>query len=127
MMINSAMNSALYGMQTASAMFNSAASNIANLSSAGSSSSAIDPGSSSGSIDDAIDSLATDSYEGSIDPYGGDDPDEGPANDLAGDIVQLSNAQTLYDANAFVIRTSQQMTGSLLDMFDNENQEYAGG
>jgi len=38
--------------------------------------------------------------------------------DLASDVVSLRLGQTLYQANAAVIRVGDQLTGTLLDMFD---------
>lgn len=45
--------------------------------------------------------------------------DDGPEVDLAHEAVQLRIGQTLYSANAAVVRAGDEMLGTLLDMFDD--------
>jgi flagellar hook-associated protein FlgK len=42
-------------------------------------------------------------------------------DDLANQLVNLKQASLMYDANAMVIRTTDQMYGSLLNILDNQN------
>jgi flagellar hook protein FlgE len=44
---------------------------------------------------------------------------DGPEVDLAHEAVQLRIGQTLYSANAAVVRAGDEMLGTLLDMFDD--------
>jgi flagellar basal-body rod protein FlgC len=45
--------------------------------------------------------------------------------DLAGQSVDLMREKTLYTANAAVIKTADQMLGTLLDMFDQDHDGKA--
>jgi len=100
-----ALNIAASGLQAASAQLNAAANNIGNLNT---------PGYSAQSV-----SLAAA-------PGGGVDVDgtssSGGTVDLPKQLVNLKQAALMYDANGMVIRLTDQMYGSLLNILDDDGQ-----
>ncbi|MDP9174935.1 MAG: flagellar basal body protein [Planctomycetota bacterium] len=50
----------------------------------------------------------------------------GSGTDLATELTNLSQATLLYKANAAVLKTADQMFGSLLDIFDNQKNDSDG-
>ena len=99
--INGLFNTALSGLNAAGAVINTAASNIANMET---------PGYKAGRVE-----LASAADGEGVEVEGvTHDGDE----DIASDLVSLRLGQTLYRANAAVIRVGDQLTGTLLDMFD---------
>ncbi|HZZ43738.1 MAG TPA: hypothetical protein VFE58_12435 [Tepidisphaeraceae bacterium] len=97
-----AINTALNGMNTAAARYNSDANNINT--------------DESDNVSEAS-NVSTDTY---TPDNPDDDSDDGDQN-LATDVTNLHSDQFLYDANAAVIHTSSQMLGSLLNITDTEN------
>jgi flagellar hook protein FlgE len=51
---------------------------------------------------------------------------EGSNVDLAAQLVNVRQAQTLYAANAMVVRAADRMTGSLLDILDTHDHGHHG-
>jgi len=117
MMSSTALDSALSGMQAASAMLNVAASNIANLNTPGYKARQLVLADQPGTDQVSIGSITTDPAHGPSLSNGS----EGSNVDLTNQIVALSSAKNLYNANAAVIRAENQMTGSLLDVLANDN------
>lgn len=111
--MSSAMSISLSGMQAASAMLNVTANNIANLNTPGFNPSRADLVELSGG---GVGISGT-SFE--------DNP-QTAANtqtsnvDLPTEMVNLKLSQTLYDANAMVLKTADLMTGSLLNILDTD-------
>jgi flagellar hook protein FlgE len=108
---------ALSGMQSASAQMSIAASNLAHLNSPGYKAirQQLMPLPNGAGV--AIGPITTDPSAGALLSNGQ------PASnvDLANEIVEIAKARTLYDANAAVIRSTSQMTGTLLNMFDTDD------
>jgi flagellar hook protein FlgE len=100
-----ALNIAASGLQAASAQLNAAANNIANLSTPG---------------------YSAQSVELAAAPGGGVDVDgtfsSGGPVDLPKQLVNLRRAALMYDANGMVIRMTNQMYGSLLNILDDDGQ-----
>ncbi len=113
-----AMYIALSGMNAASAQMTMCASNIANLDTPGYRSLRTNLMSlpNYGGVD--VGNLTADPAQGGIDQYG----QQSSNVDLATEMVGMSLATHLYDANATVLRASSSMTGTLLDMFDNQTR-----
>jgi flagellar hook protein FlgE len=109
-------NIALSGMQAAQAQLNTTANNLANLDTPGYQAQQAD-------FVDISTGGAAQSGTTTSKTRGPNLPDgqEGANVDPATELVNLTRAKLLYSANAAVIRVGQQMTGSLLDMFDNED------
>lgn len=111
--MSSAMSISLSGMQAAGAMLNVTANNIANLSTPGFNPSRADLVELSGG---GV-AVSGTSFE--------DNPQTSPNTqssnvDLPTQLVNLKLGQTLYDANALVLKTADQMTGTLLNMLDTD-------
>jgi len=111
--MSSAMSISLSGMQAASAMLNVTANNIANLNTPGFNPSRADLVELSGG---GV-ALTGTSFE--------DNPQTAPNTqtsnvDLSTEMVNLKLGQTLYDANAMVLKTANQMTGTLLNILDTD-------
>jgi flagellar hook-associated protein FlgK len=103
--INGLFSTAFSGLNAAGAVINNAASNIANMET---------PDYKAGRVQLAS-APGGDGVEVAGVTHGGD---EDPASDL----VSLRLGQTLYQANAAVIRVGDQLTGTLLDMFDTHRR-----
>lgn len=111
--MSSAMSISLSGMQAASAMLNVTANNIANLNTPGFNPSRADLVELSGG---GVGVSGT-SFEDNPQTA----PDTQTSNvDLPTEMVNLKLSQTLYDANAMVLKTADQMTGTLLNIFDTD-------
>ena len=112
--INGLFSTALSGLKAADAIVNTAASNLANLDSAGYKSRranlAAAPG---GGV--AVQSVTADPSPGPVD----DEGREGSNVDPVREIVNLKLGKALYDANAAVVRVGVDLTGTLLDMLDD--------
>lgn len=107
------MSISLSGMQAASAMLNVTANNIANLNTPGFNPSRADLVELSGG---GVAVTGT-SFE--------DNPQTAPNTetsnvDLPTELVNLKLGQTLYDANAMVLKTADHMTGMLLNILDTD-------
>lgn len=111
--MSSATSISLSGMQAASAMLNVTANNIANLNTPGFNPSRADLVELSGG---GVSVAGT-----SFDDNPQTAPDTQTSNvDLPTETVNLKLSQTLYDANAMVLKTADQMTGTLLNIFDTD-------
>ena len=110
---------ALSGMQAAQTQLLVGADNLANLNTPGFKSSRVDladaPG---GGVEVA--GIEKDTTPGPLGPDG----QQGSNVDLASEMVGLSQARTLYAANAMVVRTADQMTGTLLDIMDSHRHAH---
>jgi flagellar basal-body rod protein FlgC len=105
---------ALSGMQAAQTQLLVGADNIANLNTPGFKSSRVDLAEGPGGGVQVAD-IQKDNTPGPLGPDG----EEGSNVDVASEMVGLSQARTLYTANAMVVRTADQMTGTLLDIMDS--------
>jgi flagellar basal body rod protein FlgG len=123
MIVTSAINSALSGMAAASAMFGDAAANIANLNSSGYRPQQPDLASLPDFGGAAMVSFGAYPSPYSNDSGGSDDGDQDSNGDLTDQVVQMCKASMLYDANAAVVRMSNQMTGTLLDITADDNDD----
>jgi len=94
------------GLAAAQAQLNVTANNIANLNTAGYKAQRVDLVANPG---------------GGVDVAGVSST--GKSVDLASEFVNLKQAALTYGANALVVKTSEQMYGSLLDILDNQNQD----
>jgi flagellar hook protein FlgE len=99
---------ALSGMQAAQQMLRTAANNIANLNT---------PGFQAKQVH--LQSAPTGGVEVSSISSSGND-------DLATQLINLRQAAFLYDANAMVIRAQERMTGSLLNVLDQDRNHQSG-
>jgi flagellar hook-associated protein FlgK len=113
--INSLFSTALSGLNAAGAMLNTGASNIANLESNGYKAARVNLAEARGGGVDVV-SITRDPSPGVIDENG----EEGSNVDLATEMVNLKRGATLYKANAAVVKVADEVTGTLLDMFDTE-------
>jgi flagellar hook protein FlgE len=95
---------ALSGMKAAQALMNTAANNISNSS---------DPNFK------AKETILSDVSGGGVQIAGSR---EIPTNDLATQLANLKQAAFLYKANAAVIRAAATITGSLLDIMDQDRE-----
>jgi flagellar basal-body rod protein FlgC len=106
------------GMNAAMTQLNVTANNIANLNTPGYQSQGVDLVSlSQGGV--GVGGITTDTTPGPVDPTGKEQSNV----DLASQSIDLMREKTLYDANAAVVRTGNQMLGSLLDMFDHDHDK----
>ena len=111
--MSSAMSISLSGMQAASAMLNVTANNIANLNTPGFNPSRADLVELSGG---GVAVTGT-SFENNPQTA----PNTQTSNvDLPTEMVNLKLGQTLYGANAMVLKTADQMTGTLLNILDTD-------
>src|SRR5665213_1568454 len=109
-------DNAVSGMQAAQAQLNVAARNVANLDTPKYKSSSVDL------VDVSGGGVAFGGY--SQDPSAGPslpDGHQGSNVDLATQLVNLSQAKNLYDANAMVIKVANQTTGTLLDIMSHSH------
>ena len=107
------------GLQAASAQLNASANNIANLQTPGYQAQGVDLVSlSTGGV--AVGGIDHDTTPGTIQPDGAHGSNVNPADEM----LHMTRAKLLYDANAAVIRVGQRMTGALLDMFDNDRRDH---
>lgn len=114
--LNSLFSTALSGINAAGAILNTAASNIANADSAGYKAARVNLASSrtGGGVD--VVSITRDPSPGGLDADG----QELSNVDLPTEIVNLKKGALLYKANAAVIRVGDELTGTLLDLLDND-------
>jgi flagellar hook protein FlgE len=113
--LNTLFSTALSGMNAAGAILNTAASNIANMDSAGYKTARVNlAGSRWGGVD--VVSITRDPTPGGTDENG----QELSNVDLPTEIVSLKTGALLYKANAAVIKVGDDLTGTLLDMFDHD-------
>ncbi|MGA3068123.1 MAG: flagellar basal body protein [Tepidisphaeraceae bacterium] len=111
--LNTALSTALSGMNAAQTLLSVTANNIANSNTPG-------------YTDESVDLTALPDGGVGVDgiyPSEGDINDDGDNGDLALQMSNLSNARNLYNANAAVVNITNQMYGSLLDMMDNEDDQ----
>ena len=112
--MSSTMSISLSGMQAASAMLNVTANNIANLNTPGFNPSRADLVELSGG---GVGVTGT-SFENN--PQTASSTQTSNV-DLPTEMVNLKLSQTLYDANAMVLKTADQMTGTLLNVLDTDH------
>ena len=103
----------LSGMLAAAAQANAAAANLANLNTPGYKAIGFQLTSLPNFSGVAVGPFASNPFIGPTNPSRQD----GSNVDLSGQIVDLDKASILYDANAEVLRSSNRMTGALLDIF----------
>jgi flagellar hook-associated protein FlgK len=115
--INGIFSTARSGLNAASAIINTAASNIANLDSSGYKARRVNLSSAPDNGGVQVDSITADPTAGVPDDQG----QELSNVDLPTEIVNLKLGAILYNANAAVVRVADQMTGTLLDMFDSDH------
>lgn len=107
---------ALSGMQAAQTLLNVTAQNVANSDTPGYQAQRVDlVDLSTGGV--AVGGISTDPTSA---PSQGDGT-QGSNVNLASEMINLTRAKLLYSASAAVLMVGQRMTGSLLDMFDNQN------
>src|SRR5580704_8389660 len=110
---------ALSGMQAAQTQLNVTAQNIANSDTPGYQSESVDlVDLSTGGV--GVGGISTDPTPGPPQPNG----TPGSNVDLGAEMINLTRAKLLYSANAAVLMVGERMTGALLDMFDNQDQQY---
>ena len=112
--LNALFSTALSGLHAAGAILNTAASNVANLDSAGYKAARVDLASSPDGRGVDVVSITRDPSPGPLD----EDGNELSNVDLASEMVNLKKGAILYQANAAVIKVGDQLTGTLLDLFD---------
>lgn len=111
MSLVSAMSTALTGMSSADAKLDATANNIANLDTPGYTPTQPDLVSLSDNAGVAV---------------AGYSPDSNGGPDLPTELVNLKQSATLYKANAQVVRASDQMLGTLLDVMDDDRHHDSG-
>jgi flagellar hook-associated protein FlgK len=102
-----ALNIAASGLQAATAQLNVAANNIANMNTPGYTAESVDLGALPSGGVQAGPVLST-----------------GQSLDLPRQWINLKQAALMYDANGIVIKTTDQMYGSLLNVLENQNDSY---
>ena len=111
--LTAALNTAASGLTAAATEVSVAAGNIANLNTPGYQSRQPDLVSlSSGGV--AVSGISTDTTPA---------PSNSSNVDLAHESLQLTRAKLLYSANAAVVRTTDQMLGTLLDTVNRANDD----
>lgn len=110
MSLVNAMGIALSGMNAAAAQMTMAASNVANMGSRGYKAGRVNLADRAGG-GVRVDSVTTDPSPGAIDDQG----QEGSNVDPAEEMVQMDLAKFSYAANAKVVKTVDDMMGTLLD------------
>ena len=118
--LNALFSTALSGMNAAGAIVNTAASNIANMDSAGYKAARVNLAESStgGGVD--VVSITRDPSPGPLDQDGQELSNVDPATEM----VNLKKGALLYKANAAVIKVGDELTGTLLDMFDHDEGRH---
>ena len=117
--LNALFSTALSGMNAAGAIVNTAASNIANMDSAGYKAARVNLAESqSGGVD--VVSITHDPSPGPVDDHGQELSNVDPATEM----VNLKKGALLYKANAAVIKVGDELTGTLLDMFDHDDHRH---
>ena len=111
----------LSGLTAADAQLNVTAKNIANLNTSGYKSERVDLVELSGGGVRAA-GISRDTSKGALDATGV----EGSNVDLAAQAVDLIREKSLYRANALVVKTADQLLGSLLDIFDHGQKSRRG-
>lgn len=114
------MTIAASGMKAAETRLTVAAGNIANADTPGYKAARVDTVEiSSGGVRTVI---TRDTSAGPTNPDGS----EGSNVDMAAEQVAMARSETLYAANATIVKAANQMLGSLLDMFDTEDPRRQG-
>jgi flagellar basal body rod protein FlgG len=117
--LNALFSTALSGMNAAGALLNTAASNIANMDTPGYKPARVNLAESqSGGVD--VVSITRDPSPGPIDPDGQEMSNVDPVTEM----VNLKKGALLYKANAAVIKVGDELTGTLLDMFDHDDDRH---
>jgi flagellar hook-associated protein FlgK len=114
---------ALSGMNAASAMLGTAAANIANVDTPGYQPRRVNLATGPDGTGVVVDSVTFDSTAASPVDAGGH---QSSGVDLATELVNVDRAKFLYDANAMVVRTADQMLGGLLDVLDHNPDRNNG-
>jgi flagellar hook-associated protein FlgK len=116
--LNTLFSTALSGLNAAGAIVETAASNIANMDSAGCKAARVNLASSPwGGVD--VVSITRDPSPGDLD----EDGQELSNVDLPTEAVNLKKGALLYKANAAVIKAGDEMMGTLLDIFDHDRDD----
>ena len=116
--LNTLFSTALSGLNAAGAIVDTAASNIANMDSAGYKAARVNLASSPwGGVD--VVSITRDPSPGDLD----EDGQELSNVDLPTEAVNLKKGALLYKANAAVIKAGDEMMGTLLDIFDHDRDD----
>jgi flagellar basal body rod protein FlgG len=114
--LNALFSTALSGLNAAGAVLNTAASNIANMDTPGYKAARANLAeSNSGGVD--VVSITHDPSPGPVDEDGQELSNVDPATEM----VNLKKGALLYKANAAVINVGDELTGTLLDMFDHDD------
>ena len=112
--LNALFSTALSGLNAAGAILNTTASNVANLDSPAYKAARVNLAESSGGGGVDVVSITRDPSLAVTDDQG-----QKLSNvDLAAEMVNLRKGALLYQANASVIRVGNELTGTLLDLFD---------
>ncbi|HEY7117446.1 MAG TPA: flagellar basal body rod C-terminal domain-containing protein [Tepidisphaeraceae bacterium] len=113
--LNAIFSTALSGLNAAGVVLDTTASNVANLDSRGYKAARANLAEAPrGGVE--VSSVTRDPSPGVLDDQG----EELSNVDLASEMVHLREGAVLYRANAVVVRVADQMTGTLLDMFDTD-------
>lgn len=105
------------GLRAATAMLNTTASNLANLETPGYKAHRVNLASAAEG-DMAVSSTSPDPSVGPLNEEGLEGSNVDPAKEL----VKLISAKVLYNANAVLLRAASEMTGTLLDIFDDQRR-----
>jgi flagellar hook protein FlgE len=116
--LNALFSTALSGLNAAGVILSTTASNVANLDSAGYKAAGVNLAERRGGGVDVV-SITRDPSTGALDDQG----QELSNVDLATEMVNLRKGALLYKANAAVIRVGDELTGTLLDLFDTRRGE----
>ena len=119
--INGIFSTALSGFSAAGAIIDTAASNIANFDSNAYKARRVNLASAPNNGGVQVGSITADPAPGALDDQG----QELSNVDLPTEIVNLKLGGMLYNANAAVVRVADQMTGTLLDMFDSDHRQHS--
>jgi flagellar basal-body rod protein FlgC len=105
------------GLNAADRMLNASASNVANMYSQGYKATRVNlKAADTGGV--AVESVTADPSRGAVDENGVELSNVDPATEVVNGIL----GKTLYTASAKLLRTADQMTGTLLDMFDTSKK-----
>jgi flagellar hook-associated protein FlgK len=116
--INSLFSTALSGLNAAGAIVGAAASNVANLDSKSYKATRVNLASAPQTAGVQVASITSDPSAGALDEQG----QELSNVDLPTELVNLRQGEILYNANAAVVRVGYELTGTLLDMMDNDHR-----
>jgi flagellar basal body rod protein FlgG len=117
--LNALFSTALSGLNAAGAVLNTAASNIANMDTPGYKAARANLAESrTGGVD--VVSITRDPSPGRVDEDGQEMSNVDPATEM----VNLKKGALLYKANAAVIKVGDELTGTLLDLFDHHADRH---